>query len=170
MKTHSRSITNKRNRGQSIIEFLSVIPLMFIILGMVASAGWWTYGRMNALTHSYFIAMEISSYNSISRLSTYDSSFESVTSGKPYWFDVRAFGSDNTYVVVFGVPAADRVAKVFFVRGTIMTTDPDKLTTDPSQYYIFWDSPIYNKYGEPKATLIGTFCWFCSSQPPPGSK
>jgi hypothetical protein len=170
MKSHlvpSWQIQRKAFRGQALMELLGVIPLMLSILSLVAVAGWWTYGRMNAISHSYFMTMEISTYNSLQRLSSTDASLQSVTSGKPFWFDVEAYGSKNTFNIVFGLPAGMRVNFTFFVHGAVLSVDPAKVSPQNGGLQMFWDAPIREKYGDPKSTLPGSFCWYCSSQPPP---
>lgn len=163
----SRQIRRKSFHGQAITELLSVIPLMMLILSLVAVAGWWTYGRMNAISKSYFMTMQISTYNSLDRLSSRDKSFQPVTYGKAFWFDVQAYGSRNTFDLVFGLPAGTRVNFTFYVHGTIMTVDPEKVDPSHGGLQMFWDAPIRQKYGEPKSTLPGSFCWYCSSELPP---
>jgi hypothetical protein len=169
MKSHvapSWQIQRKALRGQALMELLGVIPLMLSILSLVAVAGWWTYGRMNAISHSYFTAIQISTYNSLDRLSTTDNLLQPVTSGKPFWFDVEAYGSENTLNIVIGIPAKLRVDYTFYVRGTVMSVNPEKVAP-PDRFDFFWNAPIREKYGDPKSTLPGSFCWYCSSEPPP---
>jgi hypothetical protein len=149
--------------GQATTELLSVLPLMFVILGMIGAAGWWTYGRMNAISHTYFTSMQISSYNSLNRIDGYDDNLKRVSTGKPFWFDVDAYGSHDTFVLYLRVRVKDKIEVTYYVHGTILTVNPDKLTDNPSEYYIFFDSPVYQKYGAPKSTLSGVFCWYCSS-------
>jgi hypothetical protein len=166
MRSPRWSLQRKFRRGQGTMELLSVIPLMFMILGIIITAGWWTYGRINAISHTYFITTQVETYNDPSRLSPQDDSWEPVTTGRPFWFDIHYTGSSNTVKIVMGISAWSRINSPFWIRGTILTVDIDNI--DPNAYP-FWDNPIVSKYGEPKSTLPGSFCWYCSSAEPPVS-
>ena len=49
--------SHRDERGQSTLEFIIIIPLMFLMISLVLYAGWWSYGKLSAQNAAYSFAV-----------------------------------------------------------------------------------------------------------------
>jgi hypothetical protein len=47
----------KSEKGQGTLEFLILVPMMFLMISLVLFAGWWTYGKLAAQNAAYSYAV-----------------------------------------------------------------------------------------------------------------
>lgn len=46
----------RNERGQATLEFLILVPMLFLMISLVLFAGWWTYGKLAAQNAAYSYA------------------------------------------------------------------------------------------------------------------
>jgi hypothetical protein len=47
----------RSERGQGTLEFLILVPMLFLMISLVLFAGWWTYGKLAAQNAAYSYAV-----------------------------------------------------------------------------------------------------------------
>lgn len=153
----SKRIRSKMRRGQALLELMGVIPGFLLVLSIILSSAWWTYSRMNAISRSYFTAMQSSSYNRPFDLSIKDDFNSDISTGKPYWDHSEGFGS-GAFLLPFRVGAKMRM-ETWLIRGMVVPNDETYFIN----IFLFFN-PHLEKSGNPQATLNGMYCLFCSDQ------
>ena len=71
-------------RGQSTLEFIIIMPMMFLMISLILYAGWWSYGKLSAQNAAYSYAVWAPLEQPIlqgGRLANYDAS--NATLGEP---------------------------------------------------------------------------------------
>jgi hypothetical protein len=48
---------SRSERGQGTLEFLILVPMLFLMISLVLFAGWWTYGKLAAQNAAYSYAV-----------------------------------------------------------------------------------------------------------------
>jgi hypothetical protein len=49
----SRRRGRKLEKGQGTLEFLIIVPMMFLMISLILYAGWWSYGKLSAQNAAY---------------------------------------------------------------------------------------------------------------------
>lgn len=49
----ARADPRSRERGQSTLEFLIIVPTMLLMISLVLYAGWWSYAKLSAQNAAY---------------------------------------------------------------------------------------------------------------------
>ena len=47
----------KSQQGQGTLEFIIIVPMMFLLISLVLYAGWWTYAKLSAQNAAYSYAV-----------------------------------------------------------------------------------------------------------------
>jgi hypothetical protein len=46
-------VRKKDQEGQGTLEFIVIVPMMFLLISLVLYAGWWTYAKLSAQNAAY---------------------------------------------------------------------------------------------------------------------
>ena len=50
-------LRHKNQEGQGTLEFIVIVPMMFLLVSLVLYAGWWTYAKLSAQNAAYSYAV-----------------------------------------------------------------------------------------------------------------
>jgi len=52
-----RGLNPRSQQGQGTLEFIIIVPVMFLLIALVLYAGWWTYAKLSAQNAAYSYAV-----------------------------------------------------------------------------------------------------------------
>jgi len=52
-----RELNPRSQQGQGTLEFIIIVPVMFLLIALVLYAGWWTYAKLSAQNAAYSYAV-----------------------------------------------------------------------------------------------------------------
>ncbi len=52
-----RKFGKESQQGQGTLEFIVIVPMMFLLISLVLYAGWWTYAKLSAQNAAYSYAV-----------------------------------------------------------------------------------------------------------------